>query len=147
MNIRLFRKREPKPFLDVKQFEGVLAAQRSMTPKTLAVLQDHGVDVISKLRLEYFFYTNSAEKAQELAASLRAMGYTSDVQPAASKKNQHLINGWTRQIEMTENELVSWTETMCRLGLSYDCEFDGWGTFPDQSEEMFEEGTPTERGD
>jgi hypothetical protein len=32
---------------------------------------------------------------------------------------------------MNELEVVSWTETMCRIGFEHDAEFDGWGTVPE----------------
>jgi hypothetical protein len=138
--MRLFGKRTHKPFLEIDRFEQILANQSAGTPATLGVLRENGVDENAKLRIEYFFYSNSADKAAALADSLRSMGYTSEAGPSAHDKKVYLINGWTRPLAMKETELLSWTETMCRLGLSYDCEFDGWGTLLDQSEDELSSG-------
>jgi hypothetical protein len=33
---------------------------------------------------------------------------------------------------MTDDAVVTWTQSMCRLGNEHDCDFDGWGTHPSQ---------------
>jgi hypothetical protein len=34
---------------------------------------------------------------------------------------------------LMSNAVVSaWTREMCEIGFAHDCEFDGWGTTPDQ---------------
>ena len=43
-----------------------------------------------------------------------------------------VITGWTSPIKMDENTVLNWTKDMCEVGYKYDCDFDGWGTNPDQ---------------
>jgi hypothetical protein len=43
-----------------------------------------------------------------------------------------IATGWTKNMKMSEERIVAWINDMCETGLKYDCEFDGWGTTPDQ---------------
>ncbi|MFC3562039.1 ribonuclease E inhibitor RraB [Pedobacter jamesrossensis] len=36
------------------------------------------------------------------------------------------------KMKMTDEVVKQWTKQMCELGYKFDCEFDGWGTEPDQ---------------
>ena len=42
------------------------------------------------------------------------------------------ITGWTTPLEMSANLVLDWVDQMCNLGFEHDCEFDGWGTNPEQ---------------
>jgi hypothetical protein len=33
---------------------------------------------------------------------------------------------------METTNVINWTKQMCKIGYQFDCEFDGWGTNPDQ---------------
>ena len=50
------------------------ARQLKMTPLTVAQLRKLGVTDETQLKLEYFFYTNSIEKAAALSQALTALG-------------------------------------------------------------------------
>jgi len=62
-----------------------------------------------RLKLEYFFNTDPPEKASALAG-----------------------DGWTAAMTMSTDVVQSWARQMCDLGFKHDCEFDGWGTTPEQ---------------
>ena len=106
--------------------------QLAMTPKTLMQLREIDVDENMELKLEYFFYTNNLEKAQKLAAELEALHYSVDFGKSGSDKNLFVITGWSTRMQMSNEAVGLWTSQMCQLGYKYDCEFDGWGTSPDQ---------------
>jgi hypothetical protein len=106
--------------------------QLTMTPQTVAQLREYGVTDASQLKLEYFFYTNTKEKAAALAQRLTALGYTGSYDHSASDKKQFVVTGWTSPMKMDEKTVVEWTGRMCDLGHERDCEFDGWGTNPKQ---------------
>ena len=106
--------------------------QLAMTPKTLMQLREIDVDENMELKLEYFFYTNNLEKAQNLAAELVALHYSVDFGKSGSDKNLFVITGWSTRMQMSNEAVGLWTSQMCQLGYKYDCEFDGWGTSPDQ---------------
>jgi len=108
------------------------ARQLTMTPQTVAQLRKYGVTRESQLKLEYFFYTNTREKAETLAQKLAQMGYTGSFDHSASDKKQFLVNGWTSPMKMDGQTVLDWTARMCDVGHEHDCEFDGWGTNPKQ---------------
>jgi hypothetical protein len=106
--------------------------QLTMTPKTVAQLRKYGVTDTSQLKLEYFFYTNTKEKAAALAQKLTDMGYSGTYNHSASDKKQFIIRGWTSPMKMDDKTVLDWTARMCDAGHEHDCEFDGWGTNPEQ---------------
>ena len=105
------------------------ANQSTMTPQTLEQLRKYGVTDASQLALEFFFYTDTETKAAALAKALSVEGYS--VKHGASASDV-VITGWTTKMSMDELTIVEWTTRMCKLGFDHDCEFDGWGTNPNQ---------------
>ena len=123
---------EDARFVTEAAFQSNLDRQTSMSPETVAQLREYGVTADSELRLEYFFYTNTREKAQALAEVLEAKRYRVGLGPSASDDSLTVVTGWTTPIIMDSENVVKWTEEMTRLGYAHDCEFDGWGTNPNQ---------------
>jgi hypothetical protein len=108
------------------------AKQLAMTPQTLAQLRKYEVTDQTQLKLEYFFYTNTKQKAAALAQKLADMGYTGSYDHSASDKKQFVVTGWTSRMMMDNQTVLDWTGRMCDAGHEHDCEFDGWGTNPKQ---------------
>jgi len=106
--------------------------QIKMAPQTLEELRKINVAADMELKLEYFFYTNSEEKAIQLATELKKLNYQVDHHLAADSKKEYVITGWTTKMKMAESVVVEWAKQMCDLGYKFDCDFDGWGTSPDQ---------------
>lgn len=103
-----------------------------LTPQTLDHLRKISVDFDKELRLEYFFYTNTLEKAEHLVDEIRKLDYQVKHDVAAGDKNLFVVSGWTSKMKMDNEVVKQWTKQMCELGYQYDCDFDGWGTEPDQ---------------
>jgi hypothetical protein len=95
-------------------------------------LRQVGVSKDRELKLEYFFYTNTHEKAKELASALGQLYYSVKYGPSASNQSVFVITGWTNKIKMTDEDILNWVQQMCELGFKFDCDFDGWGTDPSQ---------------
>ena len=114
------------------QFRENVGRQTTMTPQTLAQLYEYGITEDSKEKLEYFFYTNSEEKASSLHKALVDLGYSAEFFQSASDDSIFILTGWSTPIRMDRDSAVSWTESMCKIGFEHDAEFDGWGTNPDQ---------------
>ena len=129
-----FGKKEAGPYWTEEQQTANQKKQFEMTPQTLDVLRQHGVDKDSLLRLEFFFYTNTSEKAAKLSDKLTSLGYSSDFGTSASNAKEFLINGWSTPLKMDESSALEWSALMCDLAASHDCEFDGWGTDPTQAQ-------------
>jgi hypothetical protein len=127
----LFGKRD-KRFVSDRAFGGNLTRQVGMCSQTLDALRQHGVTNETQLRLEFFFYTNTPQKASALAASLRGRGYSVEHGPSTGGDRKFVVTGWTSKMRMDDATVAGWCETMCRLGFQHDCDFDGWGTDPEQ---------------
>lgn len=125
-------KGKPRRFVSEQQHKDNLDSQLSMSPKTIEQLRGYGVGEDKCLKLEYFFYTNSAEKAAELSKELEAMGYSNQYGESVHDKKIQIITGWSTPISMATKNVVEWTASMCNIGFKHDCEFDGWGTDPEQ---------------
>jgi regulator of RNase E activity RraB len=120
--------RQPKRFVSQKAFEENLERQLALTPQTLQQLRKYNVTPEKRRKLEFFFYTNTVEKAAALAAELMNKNYQVEHGPSASNAKIQIITGWTAEITMSDDAVLDWTRKMCSLGFTHDCDFDGWGT-------------------
>lgn len=120
--------REPKRFVSQPAFETNLQKQMTMTPQTLHQLRGYGVTPDKRRRLEFFFYTDTDQKAATLAAELTKKNYEVEYGPSASDVKVQVIKGWTSELLMSDATVLDWTKEMCTVGFAHDCDFDGWGT-------------------
>lgn len=124
-------------FVTEKQYNDNVAKQKQMNPRTLEQLRKYGITDTSELKLEFFFYTNEQDKASKLAIELKELNYEIEtVDKSAGGKKEWVVSGWSTKIKMDLQSVINWTTQMCKLGFDYDCEFDGWGTLPDQDVEI-----------
>lgn len=93
-------------------------------------LQNLGITSEKELKLEYFFYTNTKEKAERLANEIMKLNYSVKFGISAGDNKQYIITGWSSKIKISKDILAAWATEMCDLGYKYDCDFDGWGTDP-----------------
>jgi regulator of RNase E activity RraB len=121
-----------RQFVSELAFENQVAKQMQMTPLTMKELRKLDVNKEKELKLEYFFYTNTVQKANSLAHELEKLNYQVKSGQSAGDKKLFIITGWTTNVKMEDVIVSNWTKTMCELGFNFDCEFDGWGTTPDQ---------------
>jgi hypothetical protein len=130
-----FLKSKDKQFVTEKSFQSNLHTQVTLLPKTLEELRKHNVNETDKRKLEFFFYTNTSEKAKLLTDELQKKEYSVEYKISAYDKKSFVITGWTSKITVEENALTAWAKEMCEVGYKYDCEFDGWGTDIDQKDD------------
>lgn len=95
-------------------------------------LRELSVDEDRELMLEFFFYTNTDQKAGAFAQELSNLNYQVKYGVSEGDKNLFIITGWSAKVKMQDAVVASWISQMCGLGYKFDCEFDGWGTIPDQ---------------
>ena len=119
-------------FLSSDSLENKITKQLQMTPKIMEQLRKLKVTSDKELKLEYFFYTNTEDKAQVFASELKKIEYTVKYGVSAGDKKLFVVTGWTTKIRMADDVVMQWTRQMCELGYKFDCDFDGWGTEPDQ---------------
>jgi regulator of RNase E activity RraB len=128
----IFKSKRTGPFVSVSQFRDNLDRQGELASETLSQLKNYGATDDSELKLEFFFYSQSLDKAEQLADSLKKLDYEVEVRESAGDNNLFPITGWTTKMKMYDETVESWTKQMCVLGYEFDCDFDGWGTTPDQ---------------
>ncbi len=126
-------KRNPdKKFVTEDSYKKNKDNQVNMAPQILRQLRDLGVTESKELKLEYFFYTDNVDKAKNLASEIQKMNYSVKYDKSSEDKKLFVITGWTIKMVMVDSVVINWTRHMCDLGYNFDCEFDGWGTEPDQ---------------
>lgn len=118
-------------YVTEESFKNNIQKQVDMTPQTLDRLRKAGVSADKELKLEFFFYTNSDDKAKKLADALAKLSYSVEHRLAAESKTEFVITGWTTKMKMSEDVVKKWTKEMCQLGYKFDCDYDGWGTQPE----------------
>jgi regulator of RNase E activity RraB len=123
--------RTTSKFVNESEFKKNRDQQIQMTLQTLEQLQKINVTAEKELKLEFFFYTNSAEKAKKFATEIRKLKYSVEHRTSAHDKKLFIITGWTSKMKMSDEFVKQWTKEMCEFGYKFDCEFDGWGTEPD----------------
>lgn len=123
-------------FVSETAFNENRGRQMQMTPQTLEQLRNLNVTADKELKLEYFFYTNTADKAKQLATEIEKLNYTVQHGVSAGDKNLFIVTGWTTKMKMSDEVVQQWTKQMCELGYKFDCEFDGWGTDPTQNDNV-----------
>jgi regulator of RNase E activity RraB len=121
-------------FVSETAFNSNRDKQMQMTPLTLDQLRKLNVTSDKELKLEYFFYANTADKAEQLATEIGKLNYTVQHGVSAGDKKLFIVTGWTTKMKMADEIVKQWTKQMCELGYMFDCEFDGWGTDPSQSD-------------
>lgn len=121
-------------FVSETAFNSNRDKQMQMTPQTLEQLRKLNVTADKELKLEYFFYTNTAEKAEKLATEIGKLNYTVQHGVSAGDKKLFIVTGWTTKMKMSDEVVKQWTKQMCELGYKFDCEFDGWGTDPGKND-------------
>jgi len=124
-----------KRHINESTFKTTVQHQKEINGNTLAQLNKFGVGDDSRLGLEFFFYTNNQDKARNLALELKKLNYNIvTVDKSAGNPKLWVVTGWTTPIQMDVNSVTMWSKYMCRIGFQNDCDFDGWGTTPDQGD-------------
>lgn len=123
-------------FVSKSAFNSNRDGQMQMINQTLDQLRKLNVTAEKELKLEYFFYTNTAEKAEKLATEIEKLNYTVQHGVSAGDNKLFLVTGWTTKMKMADEVVKQWTKQMCELGYKFDCEFDGWGTDPNQNDNL-----------
>jgi tetratricopeptide (TPR) repeat protein len=129
-------------FLTEGKHNSNVQSQANGNKKLLHQLSLMGLNDDSTIKLEYFFYTNTKEKAEALNEELKGKGY--DRTSVNKNEKDWCISGWTNKINMHPDNVDRWSTEMCNLGFKHDSEFDGWGTYPNQDEVEIEQGLDIE---
>lgn len=126
----------PKPenerYITEADFNRNLQMRMQILPYLLAMIRRFKVTEDKMISLDFFFYTNTADKAQQLVTALKALSYYVKPYTFDEEEKTYEVTGWTNKMELTDDVIQAWVQQMSELGYKYDCEFDGWGTYPNQ---------------
>ena len=79
--------------------------------------------------VEFFFYSDEEDKANNLAIELSKLGYeVYGVHPPLYEGGQWSVTGLTLPMKLEDEDFNNWSKQMVQLGYECDCKFDGWGT-------------------
>ena len=88
---------------------------------TFEILDDH-IDVFGKsLNINYFFFSDKADKIDSLGVELLKMGYYLEFETIKDENRRYVVTGHTDEMEISLKSIVEWIIIMCDLGLRFDC--------------------------
>ncbi|MEO7976578.1 ribonuclease E inhibitor RraB [Flavobacterium sp.] len=119
-------KKKKQFFVSENEFTANQDKQLRLSIESLVSLRDSAVEEEDELKIDYFFHTDSLEKAQKLERELQKLDYIVNHGNAFHDKNLFVISGRTHEIKMMQETLRKWIKEMCDLGYKYDCSFDTW---------------------
>lgn len=128
----VFKKSSGGQFVTEKQFKSNADKQVEMAPQTLKKLREYGVLDDKELKLEFFFYSDTIGKVERLSDELKKMHYEVEFGQSHGDKKLYILTGWTTKMKMDNGTVKAWAKEMCEMGYKFDCDFDGWGTIPEQ---------------
>lgn len=116
-------------FFSKKEKDESLSMQQILNKEVLALGKKYGQKENAFQSVEFFFYSDKGNKANNLAIELAKLGYeVYDAFPPKDENQQWSVIGCTTPMNLEEDELTHWSEQMIELGYECDCKFDGWGT-------------------
>jgi hypothetical protein len=99
-----------------------------MNAKTWQALMRNGLKPDTEVRLDFFFYSPSKEKAEDLKDLLEEYDYEAEInETELSSEGKLLVSGRTIPTNLSLEKLDQWVEWMISAGKEHDSVFDGWG--------------------
>lgn len=114
-------------FVNDAAFENNLESQDFKVARTLGVMRGFHLKAKEKLEIDFFFYTDTSEKAEKLANELKKLDFEVCCHRPRKNRNLYAVVGSIDKIYNDEELLTYWAKHMCQLGYKFDCEYDGWG--------------------
>lgn len=126
MKILNFFKPKKKKTVSESDLNANLVRHYRIATESLVSLRDVGVEEEDELKIDYFFYSDTVEKAQILETEMKNMDFIVNYGTASHDKTLFVISGRTTKIKMMHESLSKWVTEMCELGHKHDCSFDSW---------------------
>lgn len=115
-------------FFSKKEMMDAIAVQPKLNRSLFKLFKQYG-GTKKEGPVEFFFYTDAEDKANNLVIELIRLKFeVYGIYPPAEGKPDWSIIGATTPLCMNEYELTKWSEKMNQVGFETDCRFDGWGT-------------------
>lgn len=113
-------------FVNEEDFEGNLVSQDYKLNRAFGVMEEFNLKAKEKLEIDFFFYTDTSEKAQKLSEELKKLNFEVSWHEFKMDRKIYSVVGSTDKMQNDEELLIYWSKFMCQLGYKFDCEFDGW---------------------
>lgn len=113
-------------FISEENFKNNLQSQNFKISRTLGVMSEFNLKAKEKLEIDFFFYTDTSEKAQKLSEELKKLNFEVSWHEFKMDRKIYSVVGSTDKMQNDEELLIYWSKFMCQLGYKFDCEFDGW---------------------
>ena len=115
-------------FFSRKEMNDSMAVQPKLNRSLFKIFKQYG-GTKTESPVEFFFYSDTEDKANNLAIELVKLKYeVYGIHAPANDIQDWSIIGATIPLLMNEQEMTKWCEAMNKLGYETDCRFDGWGT-------------------
>lgn len=124
--LHLLKPKRNKQFVFELDFTTNRGRQSHLAIQTLGRLRELNVEEDDELQADFFFYADTAEKAQKLVKELEDLNYWVQQETAVNNKKLFVVKGQTSPMKMMHEVLRKWATDMCDLGYKYDCDFEGW---------------------
>lgn len=124
--LHLLKRQRKKQFVSEINFSTNRGRQSHLAIEKLVNLREANVEEEDMLKIDYYFCTDTVEKAQELIKALQHLDHSIENKISDSKKGVLIVKGTSTPVKMMHEVLRKWAFDMCDLGYKYDCNFDGW---------------------
>lgn len=113
-------------YLKRRKYYENASVQAKGVSRILQILSTFSAKEGDELAIEFFFDTDTLEKAQNLADQLNQLGY--ELYGIYESNGKQSISGCTHSLKITNDAMIQWSDLMNDLGFENDCKFDGWGS-------------------
>jgi len=120
-----FLKFEKKNFIDENEYENIREEQIQISQQKIEEYLKFNIDVNKTFKVEYFFITNTKNKAEKFYIEIKKLNYTAQYFFSPVEKI-FLIAGLSPIMNVSDDVIIDWTKEMCEFGYNYDSKFDGW---------------------
>jgi hypothetical protein len=118
---------DPDRFVTEEAFEECLAEQSSIALYAMEHFMMLGQESGAKANVDYFYSTNTKEKADTLMAELANRGFRLSLSMPHPPEALFSIVATRLNVVITERNLILLAREMCKIGYIFDCSFDAWG--------------------
>ncbi|WET01781.1 ribonuclease E inhibitor RraB [Flavobacterium sp. YJ01] len=124
--LSFLKPKKQKRLVSDNDFNANLVKHYRLATESLVSLRDAGIEEEDELRIDFFFYADTRQKAEALEMGIQEKDFSANFETALHDKNLFIISGKTGKIKMMHETLSKWVTEMSELGYGNDCIFDSW---------------------
>lgn len=124
--LHFLKSKEKKQFVSENEFIENRRKLVFSSVEKLVHLRDLNIDEEDKLKIEFYFYTDTFKKSEEFVKEIQKLNYTFRKEFLPNNNRLFVIYGSTIEMKMMYEVLKKWIVEMCELGYKFDCNFDSW---------------------